>query len=216
MIKNNLLKRVFTSLFLLLVVFLIFNFELILIYSLIVLGVLSILEFLQLINKLSLKKVYTYLINFFFIIYIFFFCVMFFLISSFQGLKIILFILLLTCVASDIGGYIFGKIFKGPKLTKISPNKTYAGAAGSIILSISIILSFYYYFFQDISLNLILIGIITSIFCQFGDLFFSFLKRKVKIQDTGNMLPGHGGILDRIDGILLGLPFSLLTLIFLI
>jgi phosphatidate cytidylyltransferase len=213
--NSNLKKRSITSLILLLLFFLIFNYEAILIYSLIVLGVLSIIEFSQLTKKFLIKRLSIFLLNIFFIFYIFIFCSLFYLISNLEGSKIILFILLSACIASDMGGYIFGKIFKGPKLTKISPNKTYSGSIGSITLSILAALFFSYYFFQSINFNIIITLCVTSIFCQLGDLIFSFMKRKAKIQDTGKILPGHGGILDRIDGVLIGLPFGLLTLIIL-
>ena len=116
-------------------------------------------------------------------------------------------------MASDLGGYIFGKIFKGPKLTKISPNKTYSGAIGSIFFSIFIVSITSIYFLNFLNLKLIFVALITSIFCQLGDLLISFLKRKAKLKDTGNFLPGHGGILDRIDGIILGLPIGFITFI---
>tara|TARA_Y100000816_G_C25765601_1_gene402099 strand:+ start:257 stop:616 length:360 start_codon:yes stop_codon:yes gene_type:complete len=116
-------------------------------------------------------------------------------------------------VASDMGGLIFGKIFKGPKLTKISPNKTISGAIGSLILSSLCLLTLNYYLTKKIDINIIIIALIISISCQIGDLFFSFLKRKSYIKDTGNYLPGHGGILDRIDGMLLGIPIGFLTFI---
>ena len=117
------------------------------------------------------------------------------------------------CIASDIGGFIFGKIFNGPKLTKISPNKTYAGAVGSIILSLIIVSFFYIIFFNLQNFSIIITGFMISIFCQLGDLFFSFLKRKAKIKDTGNILPGHGGILDRLDGVLFGMPAGFVSII---
>ena len=116
-------------------------------------------------------------------------------------------------IFTDIGGYTFGKIIKGPKLTKISPQKTISGALGSIIFSIIFIISLNFYFTKKFEISIILVGLCISIFCQFGDLFFSFLKRKSKVKDTGNILPGHGGVLDRIDGILLGVPFGLLIMI---
>ena len=212
MISGNLQKRFITSLVLLLIIFLIFNYNIILIYLLIVLGILSILEFLQMTKKLSMKFVNFCFINLFFIFYIFIFCIMFFLFTNLTGLKVILFILLSACVASDIGGYIFGKMFKGPKLTKISPNKTYAGAFGSIILSLIVVSFFSYYFLQTLNLKITIVAILTSLFCQLGDLIFSFLKRKARLQDTGKTLPGHGGILDRLDGILLGIPLGFITL----
>ena len=213
MISDNLKKRFYTYLALILVVFLMFNYNFFLVYFLITLSVLSILEFLH-ISKKVLKSISSiYLINFFFISYVFSFCFLFLFFSNFIGLKIILFILLLGCVASDTGGYVFGKIFKGPKLTKISPKKTYAGAIGSFILTTLILSIFFYYFIQTFNIKIILVALMTSLFCQIGDLIFSFLKRKAKFKDTGKILPGHGGILDRIDGLLLGIPFGFLTFV---
>jgi phosphatidate cytidylyltransferase len=153
--------------------------------------------------------------NFIFVSYIFIFCFTFFFFSNFIGLKIILYTILFGCIFSDIGGFIFGKIFKGPKLIKISPKKTYTGAFGSIVFTLSIISIIFYYYFGSVNFSIIVISITTSIFCQIGDLIFSFLKRKAKMKDTGNFLPGHGGVLDRLDGILLGLPIGLFTLVIL-
>jgi phosphatidate cytidylyltransferase len=221
MISSNFKKRFFTSIFLILLVFLIFSFNPILIYFLIVLGILSIIEFQQMTRKLKLKTINFYLINIFFIFYIFTFCVLFFFFSNLEGSKILLFILLCVCIASDLGGYIFGKIFKGPKLTKISPNKTVSGSIGSIIFSLLLVSFLSYYFIGNMNLTLnmnrdaLMVALITSVFCQIGDLAISFLKRKAKLHDTGKILPGHGGILDRIDGILLGVPFGLLSFIIL-
>ena len=141
---------------------------------------------------------------------------MFFFFSNFFQLKIILFSLLLGCVASDIGGFVFGKLFKGPKLTKISPNKTISGAIGSIIFTSLIISTSLFYFTKNFNYLILIICIVTSLACQIGDLFFSLLKRKAKMKDTGNFFPGHGGVLDRLDGILFGLPTGIyaLTLIY--
>ena len=212
---GNLQKRILTSLGLLSLVLLIFNFNLILVYVLIVLGVVSILEFLQITKKIIKNNLRLTTVNFFFIFYAITYCFLFFLFTNISGLKIILFILLIGCVASDIGGFIFGKLFKGPKITKISPNKTYAGSIGSI-LSTTLIVSFLFMFYlQNFNYKIILIAITTSIFCQLGDLFFSYLKRKAKLKDTGKFFPGHGGVLDRLDGIFLGIPFGFLTLILL-
>ena len=138
---------------------------------------------------------------------------MFLYFSNFFHLKIIIFSLLLSCVASDIGGFVFGKTFKGRKITKISPNKTYAGSIGSVIFSMVVFSGSIFFFTNNFSYIILIIAIITSIACQFGDLFFSFLKRKAKIKDTGNFLPGHGGILDRLDGIFLGMPIGFISLI---
>ena len=213
MILTNFQKRFYTSIVLLSIIFLIFKFNIILVYFLIILGIFSILEFMDVTKRLSINLFQLYFINFIFIFYVFIFCLNFFLFSNLPGLKIILLILLLACVASDIGGFIFGKIFKGPKLTKISPNKTYSGALGSIILSLITVLFLTYYFVQIIDLKIIIVAIMTSIFCQIGDLIFSFLKRKARLQDTGKILPGHGGILDRLDGILLGVPLGFVTFV---
>ena len=213
MISENLKKRLFTSIALLFSIFLIFNYSIFLIYFLFILGVLSILEFIQLSKKIFNNRTGLILINFFFIFYIFAFCYMFFFFSNFKGLKILLYIFLLGCIASDIGGFIFGKIFKGPRLTKISPNKTYAGALGSITLTLPTILFLFYYFTQSLNIKILVIALMTSIFCQLGDLLFSYLKRKAKVKDTGNILPGHGGVLDRLDGIIFAIPISFLTLV---
>jgi phosphatidate cytidylyltransferase len=113
-----------------------------------------------------------------------------------------------------MGGFIFGKLFKGPKLTKISPNKTYSGAIGSIIFSVIVFSSLIFYFTGEFNYLILFTGIIISTACQIGDLFFSHLKRKARIKDTGNILPGHGGVLDRLDGIFLGIPFGFLFFIF--
>jgi phosphatidate cytidylyltransferase len=127
-----------------------------------------------------------------------------------------LLVVILICVSSDVGGFVFGKIFKGPKLTKISPNKTYSGLIGSYFFSVcSIFLFFkiikYYQIFTEFnsSLNiLIIMSLIISTTSQIGDLIISFFKRIRKVKNTGNLLPGHGGILDRIDGMIFSIPIS--------
>ena len=213
---NKYLKqRIYTSILLLILLFLISKLNSLLIFCLLILGVLSQLEFLNLTKKLFKNKIFFILSNLFFLFYIFTFCYLFLFFSSIFQLKLILFSLLFCCIASDVGGFVFGKIFRGPKLTKISPNKTYSGSLGSIFLSILVFSISIYYFFNEVSISMIIISIITSIGCQIGDLFFSYLKRKVKMKDTGNVLPGHGGVLDRLDGIFLGIPlgFACLTLI---
>ena len=212
MILNNFKKRFLTSLLLLLLFFLIFKSYIILNYCLIVLGVLSILEFLNLSRKIFKNKLGLILLNIFFISYIFIFCFIFLMFFNNTLLKYTLSIILFGCIASDIGGFIFGKLFKGPKLTKISPNKTYSGAIGSIVLTLITVSILFYYFLKIFNLDTIILALVVSIFCQLGDLLFSLLKRKAKIKDTGNILPGHGGVLDRLDGIYLGIPVGILTL----
>ena len=118
----------------------------------------------------------------------------------------------ITCISTDIGGYIFGKIFKGPKLTKLSPNKTYSGMMGSYVLSIIAI----YFFVEnsnlimndkyDFTKGLLFLILIISTISQIGDIIISLFKRLSKIKDTGKIIPGHGGLLDRIDGMLFAFP----------
>ena len=107
---------------------------------------------------------------------------------------------------SDIGGLLFGKVFKGPKLTKISPKKTISGALGSFLLPLFFTFFFQFYIFNITLLNLIIITFFVSLCSQLGDLFISYLKRKANVKDTSNILPGHGGFLDRIDGIIFTIP----------
>ena len=115
------------------------------------------------------------------------------------------FLILIICIFTDIGGYTLGKIFKGPKLSKISPNKTYTGMFGGFLFSL--ISGLFYIDYSRIetslsTLEIFLCIIIISFIGQIGDLIISFFKRKAKIKDTGTLLPGHGGLLDRLDGII--------------
>ena len=215
MIEKNLKKRIFTSLVLLILTIFFFYFKFAIVYTLIVLGTLSIIEFTNLVNKITNKIIYKFFSNIFFIIYIFLFSFFCFYLSSIFQFKILLFLILFTCIASDIGGFVVGKIFKGPKLTKISPKKTKSGSLGSMLFSCVFFSIGIFYLTNTINIKIVLIGLLTSIICQIGDLFFSFLKRKSNVKDTGNFFPGHGGVLDRLDGILLGLPFGFIALILL-
>jgi phosphatidate cytidylyltransferase len=211
---KNLKKRIYTSLILFSLLFLMSISNFVLGYFLIIIGMVSFLEFSKMnmiiLNKKKLKQ---FLFNLLFIIYIFLLCSGVFIFSSFFHLKIIIFLIIITCVASDTGGYIFGKFFKGRKLTKISPNKTIAGSLGALALSTLCIFLLFFYLTKNLELYILIVGLITSIGCQIGDLFFSFLKRKSFLNDTGNFLPGHGGILDRVDGMLIGIPIGFLTLL---
>ena len=138
-----------------------------------------------------------------------------------NDLNIFLFVMII-CIFTDIGGYIFGKLFKGPKLTKISPNKTYSGMIGSFILSVvaaklfiensfvltSHITIFEFGFFKSNDFNLLLVILFISSISQIGDLVVSYFKRLSKVKNTGNLIPGHGGLLDRVDGIIFAIPIS--------
>ena len=116
------------------------------------------------------------------------------------------------CVSTDIGGYVFGNIFKGPKLTKISPKKTYSGVIGSFLLSL-IFTNLFLDFLSNVETfeftkEMFLFILLVSLVSQIGDIIISYFKRKSKIKDTGTIIPGHGGILDRIDGMIFALPFA--------
>ena len=118
----------------------------------------------------------------------------------------------IICVSTDIGGYLFGNIFKGPKLTKISPKKTYSGSIGSFLLSLIFTNSFLEFSSNvqnfEFTKEMFLFILLVSLVSQIGDIIISYFKRKSKIKDTGTIIPGHGGILDRIDGMIFALPFA--------
>ena len=213
--SENLIKRSFTSFVLLFVFFLIFIFEQLLITILMIFGVLSLIEFFSLSKNISKTKLKYLFFNFLFTLYIFLFCLFFIYFSSVIHLKVILFFFVFACVASDIGGYIFGKLIKGPRLTKISPSKTYSGSIGSILLSCLTFSLSLFYLTGNFNYSFIFIAIFLSLACQIGDLFFSYLKRKARIKDSGKIFPGHGGVLDRVDGILFGVPAGFILLILL-
>ena len=126
-----------------------------------------------------------------------------------EDMNLIFFLIVSICISTDIGGFFFGKIFKGKKLTKISPNKTYSGLIGSYVLSLLTTTIFFKEYFE--LFDLIISTLVISTFSQLGDLTISYLKRKVKIKDTSNILPGHGGFLDRFDGFLLAMPIGYLV-----
>ena len=213
--NKNFKNRFNTSIVLLILLYFMFISNFIFGYFLIIMGVLSILEFLQItIKAITNKKFLRFISNFIFIFYIFIFFSVVFVLFGFSHLKLLLFVILATCIVSDIGGYVFGKIFKGPKLTKISPNKTISGSLGSIFLSSFFLFFFSFYFTTGFQFKILILAITTSVSCQIGDLLFSYFKRKAQIKDTGSYLPGHGGILDRIDGILMALPIGIIFISF--
>ena len=203
--SGELLKRIFSSFILIpFSIFIIligsFYFNVFLLICLII----SIYEWNNMSKKLLLK-----IFGFFFLILSFF--SIYKLRNDFDGEYLLVFFILLICVSTDLGGFIFGKIFKGPRLTKISPNKTYSGVVGSYILSF--ILALFYYlklksFYLDKSIfQIIVIIFLVSTVSQIGDLLLSYFKRLSNVKDTGKLIPGHGGILDRIDGMIFAFPF---------
>ena len=216
MISKDLIKRVITSVPLILLLGFSFSNSIILTISLIIVSLISWIEFNSLISKIFIKKnykikFYKLFINFLSLIYLTLFSLLIFSGISQDNLKLLMLFLFSICISSDIGGLLFGKFFKGRKLTKISPNKTISGSIGSFILSLILVPIFRPFFNIEFSnlYDLILLAVFVSFFCQIGDLFISFLKRKAKVKDTGFVLPGHGGILDRIDGMLLAVPLGM-------
>ena len=221
--SKDLKKRIITSVPLIFLLGLSFYYLYILIISLFFISLISFIEFKGLTSKIFKKKdittvLYKLAINGLCMIYLVLFSLLIFYSITDEDMKLKILYMFVICIFSDIGGLIFGRIFKGRKLTKISPNKTVSGSIGSFILSLILVPIFYFLMndrFSDIFL-IILITIFVSFLCQIGDLFVSFLKRKAKVKDTGNILPGHGGLLDRIDGMLIALPLGIFFFKFLI
>ena len=137
--------------------------------------------------------------------------------NNFSDNYFVFLVVTLICVSTDIGGYIFGKIFKGPKLTKISPKKTYSGMVGGYLLSLIFLTIFlelsnsFLYSTNNTINNIIFIFLVSSV-SQLGDIIISYFKRLANIKDTGKIIPGHGGLLDRIDGMIFAYPFSYIIL----
>ena len=120
---------------------------------------------------------------------------------------------LLVCVSTDVGGYIFGKLFKGPKLTKISPNKTFSGMIGGYLLSLIVLKFFFNFYNSSLNEEWFIVIILISTVSQIGDIIVSYFKRLSKVKDTGKIIPGHGGLLDRIDGMIFAFPIFYLILL---
>ena len=227
--SQNLIKRIITSIILLLLLFFItFNHQYIFIFSILLLGLSICIEanniFLKIINfknfkkkkltkKISSKFLIFNIITFSYVFFIF--CISAYEIYKNQSPIFFLYVISI-CFFTDIGGYVFGKTIGGKKLSKISPNKTISGTIGSFIFSIIpliIILNTNYLDFELNQKNLVFC-LIVSLISQLGDLFVSYIKRKAKVKDTGEILPGHGGVLDRVDGIIFAVPFSYFLLNF--
>jgi phosphatidate cytidylyltransferase len=217
--KSNIKKRILTSVILFSLLIGMFYYSYIMIISLIIITIISWIEFYALISKILKKnilkdKFFRFIYKTLSLFYISGFVYLIFAIESeYFNLKIYLLYSVLVAILSDIGGLVCGKIFKGKKLTKISPNKTISGSIGSFIFSTLLIPFFYKSQIDETLLNLFLITITISLISQLGDLFISFLKRKAKVKDTSDLLPGHGGVLDRIDGIIFAIPLGIFLFI---
>ena len=225
--QKNLLKRIIPSFFLLVILLIVnFSHHYIFILSISLIGVIICIEANNIFSKSTVnqnlrKKITIKKFNFKFLTlnlitftYVFFiFCYFSYEIHRLEGPIFFLYVISI-CIFTDIGGYVFGNIIGGKKLTKISPNKTISGTVGSFIFSVIPLILFLNFSFLDVefNLNFIVFGLLISLISQIGDLFISFLKRKAKIKDTGKILPGHGGILDRVDGIIFAVPFSYILL----
>ena len=209
-------KRILTSIFLIVLLVAMYNYSFVMIISLIIIGIITWVEFYALISKIIVKNTLrSKLLRFLFkassLLYLS--LLIFFIIvieSYYINLKIYFVYSLLVAIFSDIGGIVFGKFFKGKKLTKISPNKTISGSIGSFLLPLLLIPFFHSELIKYESSTLIMITIFISLTTQLGDLFISYLKRKAKVKHTSNILPGHGGFLDRIDGIIFAIPAGIL------
>ena len=208
-------KRIITSFFLLSLLGLMFLYSFILIICSIIIGLICWIEFYALISKVFKKddiknKTLRFIYKASSLLYLS--GVVFFIIAA-KTINTDLFVILIfslsVAIMSDIGGIVFGKFFKGKKLTKISPNKTISGSIGSFIFSLFLIPLFFSYLDSHNFLTIILFTIIISLTSQLGDLLISFLKRKANVKDTSDLLPGHGGVLDRIDGIIFAIPLGI-------
>ena len=212
--NSEIKKRIVTSLILISLLAGMYFFSFIMISALIVIAVITWIEFFNLTSKIFKKKsikskFFKFLCKLFSLIYLSALVLLiFFIESDYQNLKVYLFYSILVAILSDIGGMIVGKTFKGKKLTQISPNKTISGSCGSFIFSLLLIPLFIFKFLDNNFL--ILITIIISLTSQSGDLFISYIKRKAKVKNTSNILPGHGGLLDRVDGIIFAIPVGIL------
>jgi len=213
--SENFKKRIYTSILLSCLLTGMFFYSYIMIISLIIIAIITWVEFYALISKIIKKdQINDKFLRFFYktlsLLYLSGLVYLILVIESdLISFKIYLLYSVLVAIMSDIGGLVFGKVFKGRKLSKVSPNKTISGAIGSFIFSISLIPLFY---IEQINQNLqsmFLITIIISLTSQLGDLFISLLKRKAKVKDTSDILPGHGGFLDRIDGIIFAIPVGI-------
>ena len=188
----------------------------VLIISLVVIAIIAWIEFYSLIHKIFINNNFmNKIFRFFFkAISLFYMSLLVYLIMipkiNDKFFEIIIIYSILISIMSDVGGMVIGRIFKGKKLTKISPNKTISGSIGSFIFSLFLIPLFIKHLDNYDLVVIILFTLLISLTSQIGDLLISLLKRKAKVKDTSDLLPGHGGILDRIDGIIFALPLGIL------
>ena len=209
-------KRIVTSFFLFSLLILMFSYSFIFIISLMIIATITWIEFYALISKIfkknsfkdKLKRLSAKGVSLMYLLFI-----VFLILTNLESRNFIFFTLMIS-IFSDIGGLTIGKIFKGRKLTKISPNKTVSGATGSLFFSILLIPFFLSYLNFSNMYSVIIYTILISIITQLGDLFISFLKRKAVVKNTSDLLPGHGGFLDRVDGIIFAVPMGILLLNF--
>ena len=210
---SELKKRIITSIVLIGIFLFCYFIHAYFFYALIVIvSLISWIESNNIFKKIKLKKSLKNINVFLSFSYLSFFA---FIVCYSYYEKISLIFILLVCIFSDVGGYIIGKTIGGKKLTKISPKKTISGSIGSLFFSIIplFILNIYDNDEYPIKIFIFLLCLLISLACQIGDLFISYLKRKAKVKDTGNILPGHGVLLDRIDGIILAVPVGIVGLI---
>ena len=212
---NELNKRILTSVMLILILLYSFINLYFLYIVILIVCFFALDEFIKIFKKIYTSNNFQISISLLIsIIYLSFFssAIILFLNSSFEVNKYKVLFLLLICISTDIGGFFFGRLIGGKKLTKISPKKTYSGLGGSLILSIAV--GYLFINIQNIFVishsKLFFLIIFFSLTSQIGYLIISLLKRKANLKDTGTILPGHGGILDRIDGILLALPLGII------
>ena len=202
---NNFTKRILSSLILLpLVSYFIIHGSTLLLFFILICFVVACFEW-----HMMTKNIYLKIFGFIFLIIS---------LHTFYKISLVtneVFFVILICVSTDVGGYVFGKLFKGPKLTKISPNKTYSGMIGGFFLSIITSILFINFLNINVSFfNLFTIIILISTVSQVGDIIISYFKRLSKIKNTGKLIPGHGGLLDRIDGMIFAFPvYYLISLI---
>ena len=215
---NNFFKRIITSVILLFIISLsLFYNKYIWLFFLIIVSLILFIEFNYLIKKIW-KKEKNITTSLKILSLLFLTILIYVSYTIYNNPPTGLVFIILICVFSDTGGYIVGKLIGGRKLTKISPNKTISGSVGSFIFSLFPIVIFWWLyeltndwsFKIENSLKLIPLCLFLCLICQLGDLFISYFKRKAKVEDTGAILPGHGGLLDRIDGVIFVLPAAYL------